>query len=58
MNDEDEDETPTLESIKDYLLDALTLDIDTDNYDDPIGFQNCELLHDTLVEVKPKKKKK
>ena len=51
---DDGDPAPvTLDAVKDYLKDALNLDIDTEEYGNPVGFQSAELLWDTMTELPP-----
>lgn len=53
-DDESDGPAPvTLDALKDYLKDALTVDIDTEEYGNPVGFQSAELVWDTLTELPP-----
>ncbi len=43
----------TFDEIKSYLSDALMVDIDTEEYGNPVGFQSAEIVYETMVEMTP-----
>lgn len=53
-----EDCAPTLEEVKEYLDDALLLDVDTDGCGNPVGFQSAEVAIGDLTELSPDEVKK
>jgi hypothetical protein len=42
----------TLEEIKEFLNDALIVDVNTEDFDNPIGFMSAEVNLDSLEEIK------
>jgi hypothetical protein len=48
----EEDAKPvTLDELKEYLNDALIVDVNTDEYGDPLGFQSAEIYIEKLKEL-------
>lgn len=42
----------TLEEVKEFLDDALIVDVNTEDFDNPIGFMSAEVNLDSLEEIK------
>ena len=42
----------TLEEVKEFLDDALIVDVNTEDFDNPIGFTSAEVNLDSLEEIK------
>lgn len=49
---------PTLDEIREYLEEALTLDVDTEEYQNPVGFQSAEIDFDSMAEMTAAERKR
>jgi hypothetical protein len=47
----EEDGPVTVEEVKGYLEDAIRLDIDTEEYGNPVGFQSAEIEWGSMKEL-------
>lgn len=52
-DDEDEPSPATLDAVKEYLKDAAAVDMDMEEYGNPVGFQSLELQFESLEELPP-----